>query len=100
MTDFADEPDLFLCHDFVYKPLLLYGSIRFSGRSGFTMTMVSNRHGACTGTGEAAWSRAQGRRHVDPSGRFACRDGAQGGQVHGALKRTLLSPRADPYAGD
>jgi hypothetical protein len=78
-ADLSDEPDLFLCHEFRYKPLFMVGFVRFLGHRTFSVTLVTDRHGICTGTGDLAWSDAGGQRHVSASGRYLCDDESEGG---------------------
>lgn len=74
-----DEPALFLCHEFQYKPLFMVGFVRFLSAHRFGVTLMTDRHGSCTGTGDLAWSQSGGQRHLSASGRYVCTDESEGG---------------------
>ena len=79
VTDFSDTPDFFVCHQYRYKPVFIYGYMRDLGRGRFSMTLVKGRRTVCRGQGDLVWSGPRRDRRASASGRFSCDDGAEGG---------------------
>lgn len=78
-TEFEREPNLFTCHHFAYKPLMMWGYIRFLSRTRYQIVLRTDKHGVCQGTGTMGFGHERGRRHISAADRFECRDGSQGG---------------------
>lgn len=79
MGSFQREPDLFVCHHFDYKPLKMWGYVRYVGASQIQIVLRTDKHGVCRGDGSRDTGREQGHSYTIASGRYECRDGSQGG---------------------